>query len=183
MFRKQNRSKREIRTLIGAGTRVNGDVVFTEGLHVDGVVHGNVSSEDDRPGALSVSENGVIEGDVTVPDLVLEGTVKGNVEARERVELGPTARVIGNVVYNLIEMAIGAVTDVIVVTGERPSRIPLRRPSSTVPASLPALPAVSSQPPARKLILISPGWNPSGATRSGSRSTAREKSPRTKACW
>jgi cytoskeletal protein CcmA (bactofilin family) len=108
MFRKQNRSKREIRTLIGAGTRVNGDVVFTEGLHVDGVVHGNVSSEDDRPGALSVSENGVIEGDVTVPDLVLEGTVKGNVEARERVELGPTARVIGDVVYNLIEMAIGA---------------------------------------------------------------------------
>jgi cytoskeletal protein CcmA (bactofilin family) len=108
MFRKQNRSKREIRTLIGAGTRVNGDVVFTEGLHVDGVVRGNVSTEDDSPGALSVSEKGVIEGDVTVPDLVLDGTVKGNVEARERVELGPTARVIGDVVYNLIEMAIGA---------------------------------------------------------------------------
>ncbi|MGD8976777.1 MAG: polymer-forming cytoskeletal protein [Gammaproteobacteria bacterium] len=108
MFRKRHRSKPEIRTLIGAGTRVDGDLVFADGLHVDGLVHGNVSTEEDRPGSLSVSEEGVIEGDVTVPDLVLDGTVKGNVEARERVELGPTAKVIGNVVYNLIEMAIGA---------------------------------------------------------------------------
>ena len=108
MFRKQHRSKPEIRTLIGAGTRVDGDLVFADGLHVDGVVHGNVSTEEDRPGSLSVSEEGVIEGDVTVPDLVLNGTVKGNVEARERVELGSTAKVIGNVVYNLIEMASGA---------------------------------------------------------------------------
>lgn len=108
MFRKQHRSKPEIRTLIGAGTRVDGDLVFADGLHVDGLVHGNVSTEEERPGSLSVSEEGVIEGDVTVPDLVLHGTVKGNVQARERVELGPTAKVIGDVVYNLIEMAIGA---------------------------------------------------------------------------
>ncbi len=40
--------------------------------------------------------------------IVLNGIVRGDVYANKRVELGPTARVIGNVYYNLIEMAIGA---------------------------------------------------------------------------
>ena len=43
-----------------------------------------------------------------VPHVVLNGTVKGDVRATERVELGPKARVIGNVQYKLIEMSIGA---------------------------------------------------------------------------
>ncbi len=108
MFSKQNRSKKEIRTLIGGGTRVNGDLIFTDGLHVDGLVHGNVSTEESQPGSLSVSEQGIIEGDVNVSEVVLNGTVKGNLEAHDRVELGPTAKVIGNVIYDLIEMASGA---------------------------------------------------------------------------
>ncbi len=108
MFSRQNRSKKEIRTLVGVGTRVNGDLIFTDGLHVDGLVHGNVSTEDGLPGSLSVSEEGIIEGDVNVSEVVLNGTVKGNLEAQERVELGSTAKVIGNVVYDLIEMASGA---------------------------------------------------------------------------
>lgn len=108
MFSRQNRSKTEIRTLIGGGTRVDGDLIFNGGLHIDGLVHGNVSTEDGQPGCLSVSEEGVIEGDVNVAEVVLHGTVKGNLEAHERVELGPTAKVIGNVVYDLIEMASGA---------------------------------------------------------------------------
>ena len=45
---------------------------------------------------------------MTVPNVQLNGIVRGDVYASERVELGPTARVIGNVYYNLIEMAIGA---------------------------------------------------------------------------
>ena len=57
---------------------------------------------------LSIAEQGVVEGSVSVPHVVLNGTVKGDVSARERIELGTTARVIGNVFYNLIEMAIGA---------------------------------------------------------------------------
>ena len=61
-----------------------------------------------RYSALSISEIGNIEGGVTVPYIVLNGIVRGDVYANRRVELGPTARVIGNVYYNLIEMAIGA---------------------------------------------------------------------------
>ncbi len=57
---------------------------------------------------LSISERGCVEGSVVVPHVLLNGTVKGDVRATERVELGPKARVIGNVQYKLIEMSIGA---------------------------------------------------------------------------
>ncbi|MGB5210879.1 MAG: polymer-forming cytoskeletal protein [Gammaproteobacteria bacterium] len=108
MFSKPTRNSREIRTLVGAGTRVNGDVIFSDGLHVDGVVHGNVAIADGASGTLSISRDGVIEGNVSVSEAVVEGTVKGNVEVTERVKLGATARVVGDVVYELVEMASGA---------------------------------------------------------------------------
>jgi cytoskeletal protein CcmA (bactofilin family) len=57
---------------------------------------------------LSISERGCVEGTVVVPNLLLNGTVKGDVAASGRVELGARARVVGNVRYGLIEMAIGA---------------------------------------------------------------------------
>jgi cytoskeletal protein CcmA (bactofilin family) len=57
---------------------------------------------------LSVSDSGVVEGSVAVPNVILNGTVKGDILAHERVELGATARVTGNVYYALIEMEMGA---------------------------------------------------------------------------
>ena len=55
-----------------------------------------------------VSEDGRIEGDVRVPNLVLNGAVEGDVYASQRVELASHAKVTGNLYYNLIEMAMGA---------------------------------------------------------------------------
>ena len=49
-----------------------------------------------------------MEGSVAVPNVVLNGTVKGDILAHDRVELGATARVTGNVYYALIEMEMGA---------------------------------------------------------------------------
>jgi cytoskeletal protein CcmA (bactofilin family) len=97
-----------VETLVGANTRISGDLHFTGGCHVDGTVNGSVTADPDSKAALSISEDGNIDGGVTVPYVVLNGIVRGDVFANQRVELGPTARVIGNVYYNLIEMAIGA---------------------------------------------------------------------------
>jgi cytoskeletal protein CcmA (bactofilin family) len=108
MFGRKQRRHTIIDTLVGANTRVSGDLSFIGGCHVDGTVKGNVSADPESNSALSVSEDGNVEGGVTVPYLVLHGIVRGDVFATQRVELGPTARVIGNVYYNLIEMAIGA---------------------------------------------------------------------------
>jgi cytoskeletal protein CcmA (bactofilin family) len=108
MFGKKQRRHTVVETLIGGNTKVSGDIHFTGGCHVDGVVNGNVTADPESEAALSVSEDGNIDGGVTVPYVVLHGIVRGDVCASQRVELGPTARVIGNVYYNLIEMAIGA---------------------------------------------------------------------------
>ncbi len=97
-----------IDTLIGRTTRINGDVVFSGGFHLDGQVTGNVRAEPGTTSVLSVSEHGCIEGSVDAPHVVLNGTVKGDIRARERVELGAKARVNGNVHYGVIEMAMGA---------------------------------------------------------------------------
>lgn len=108
MFGNKNRKHPVVETLVGANTRISGDLFFKGGCHVDGTIKGSVSADPDSESVLSISEDGNIEGGVTVPYVVLNGIVKGDVFANQRVELGPTARVIGNVYYNLIEMAIGA---------------------------------------------------------------------------
>ena len=109
---KRNRNSDSVRssidTLIGRTTRINGDVAFTGGFHLDGQVLGNVRAEPATTSVLSVSEHGCIEGSVDAPHVVLNGTVKGDIRARERVELGSKARVNGNVHYGVIEMAMGA---------------------------------------------------------------------------
>ena len=108
MFGRKQSGNSVVDTLVGSNSRVNGDLNFSGGCHVDGTVKGNVNAEADSKSALSISEEGSIEGGVSVPYVVLNGIVRGDVVACQRVQLGPTARVIGNVYYNLIEMAIGA---------------------------------------------------------------------------
>lgn len=108
MFRKSRKKQHQIQTLIGPHTRIVGDIDFRGGLHVDGRVEGNIVASGDPDSILSVSESGFVEGSVDVPEVVMDGTVEGDVVVSGRVELGSTARVTGNVVYALIEMAIGA---------------------------------------------------------------------------
>jgi cytoskeletal protein CcmA (bactofilin family) len=108
MFKPKPNKKAEIDTLIGAKTRINGDVEFVGGLHLDGHINGNVKSEPGSGATLSVSEQGCIEGSVVVTTIVLNGVVKGDIEAGDRVELGPKAKVLGSVHYTTIETAVGA---------------------------------------------------------------------------
>ena len=95
-------------TIVGIDTRVNGDLHFAGGLHIDGTIVGSVSADPDSDASLSLASGATVEGGVTVPYVLIEGTVNGDVFANKRVIMGSTARVIGNVYYNLIEMAIGA---------------------------------------------------------------------------
>ena len=108
MFGRKQRHNLSIESLVGRNTKVQGDIDFSGGLHVDGVVQGTLTAGADTDSQLSISQDGLVEGTVDVPSVILNGTVKGDVISRGRVELGATARVIGNVYYNLIEMAIGA---------------------------------------------------------------------------
>ncbi len=108
MFGRKSSMDGRVDTLVGPNSSIHGDITFTGRCHVDGTVKGSVSADPDSQSALSIAEDGSVEGGVTVPNVLLNGLVRGDVVASRRVELGPTARVIGNVYYNLIEMAIGA---------------------------------------------------------------------------
>lgn len=107
MFGRKKSRQAAIKTLISADTRVRGDLEFSGGCLIDGYVEGNVTSTDEGA-TLSISERGCIEGAVVVPHILLNGTIRGDVHAIERVELGSKARVNGNVRYKLVEMAVGA---------------------------------------------------------------------------
>ncbi|HEB95872.1 MAG TPA: polymer-forming cytoskeletal family protein [Sedimenticola thiotaurini] len=98
----------KIATVIGTGTVLDGDLRFTGGIHVDGAIHGSVLAEQDERSTLILSREGSIEGDVRVPNVILDGKVVGDVYASRRVELLPNARVTGTLYYPLLEMAMGA---------------------------------------------------------------------------
>jgi cytoskeletal protein CcmA (bactofilin family) len=106
--KKAKRASTKVDTIIGQQTRIEGDVHFSGGLHIDGRVKGGVIAEADSSSVLTVSEHGSIEGDVRVPTVILNGRVTGDVRSTERIELAAKARVDGDVYYNLIEMAMGA---------------------------------------------------------------------------
>lgn len=113
MFSKGNKSKpaakiTKIDTLIGHNSEIRGDITFSGGLHVDGVVKGNIYADPQSGSVLSVSERGLIEGEVHVPNVMLNGAVKGDVYVAEHIELAEKAKVNGNVYYKLIEMVRGA---------------------------------------------------------------------------
>ena len=108
MFKRRDKTTARIDTLIGRSASIQGDVEFSGGLHIDGRVAGNVRVAPGGAAALSISEHGVVEGSVEAPQVVLNGTVKGDIVAAERVVLGAKARVLGDVRYGVIEMALGA---------------------------------------------------------------------------
>ena len=138
MFGRRKQSSTRIDTLLGKTATLNGDLEFSGGLHLDGRVNGNVSSNATDGGALSVSESGFIEGNVEVTNIVMNGTVNGDMHARDRLVLGGSARVNGNVHYGVIEMAPGAV-----ITGKL---IPLGKDQAaeTQPEAAPPVAAAKS---------------------------------------
>jgi cytoskeletal protein CcmA (bactofilin family) len=109
MFKRRDKdSVGSIETLIGRHVRVNGDIEFAGGLHVDGCVVGSVRAAADADASLSVSEGARIEGSVEARHVVANGRINGDILASGRVVLGAKARVRGDVYYSVIEMALGA---------------------------------------------------------------------------
>jgi cytoskeletal protein CcmA (bactofilin family) len=97
-----------IDTLVGSGSILKGDLEFTGGLRVDGHIKGHISAQDTNKGTLVLSESGVVEGDINVPHVVINGTVKGNVVSSGHVELQANAKVTGDIHYKAVEMELGA---------------------------------------------------------------------------
>jgi cytoskeletal protein CcmA (bactofilin family) len=112
MFRKQpNKPQNRIDSLIGTGTRIEGNISFAGGLRVDGEISGNVTAVADQPSTLVVSEKACIEGEIRVSHLVVNGAIVGPVYTTEFLELQSRSRVVGDVHYNTLEMHLGAIVE------------------------------------------------------------------------
>jgi len=107
MFKADRKAPR-LDTLIGKSVRLHGDMEFSGGMHLDGHIQGAVRADDSRDSSLTVSQSGAIDGPVAVANVVLHGRITGDIHAHERLVLGPTAKVEGNVFYGVIEMTLGA---------------------------------------------------------------------------
>jgi cytoskeletal protein CcmA (bactofilin family) len=101
-------AKSEIDSLVGISARIEGDLMFTGGLRIDGEVHGNVIAGEAADSVLIVSEHARIEGEVRCANLVVNGYIAGTVYATELLELQPKGRIHGDVHYKLLEMHGGA---------------------------------------------------------------------------
>lgn len=99
-----------IRTLVGEGTVINGNLGFTDGLRIDGEVHGDVDARSERS-IVVISENARVHGKVKAGHVIINGEVRGPVFSDELLELQPKARVTGDVRYELLEMHQGALID------------------------------------------------------------------------
>jgi cytoskeletal protein CcmA (bactofilin family) len=97
-----------IKSLIAQGTRIEGDLRFSEGLRIDGEVIGKISAQAEQPSILVISEAALVTGEVQADHIVINGTVRGPVHARELLELQPRARIEGDVSYRALEMHQGA---------------------------------------------------------------------------
>jgi cytoskeletal protein CcmA (bactofilin family) len=107
MFKKQP----PIRSLIGEGTVVHGEVRFSDGLRIDGEVHGDIFAVGDAPSILVISEKARIHGKVNAGHVIINGSVVGPVQSDELLELQPKARIMGDVRYETLEMHQGATID------------------------------------------------------------------------
>lgn len=98
-----------IKSLIAQGTRIEGNMKFNEGLRVDGEVFGDIQATTEESGSLLViSEAAVVQGGIAADHVIINGTVRGPVHARELLELQPKARIEGDVSYVSLEMHQGA---------------------------------------------------------------------------
>jgi cytoskeletal protein CcmA (bactofilin family) len=108
----EGRVQGRIDSLIGAGTRIEGNIRFSGGLRIDGEVKGNVeASEGASSSTLVLSEQAHVEGIVSVAHMVSNGSVVGQVTVTEFLEMQSRARIVGDVDYALIEMHQGAVIE------------------------------------------------------------------------
>jgi cytoskeletal protein CcmA (bactofilin family) len=106
MFNKKKQPA--IKSLIAEGSRITGSITFTDGLRIDGEVHGDVHANDEHASLLVISDSAKVMGAVTADHIIVNGLVEGPIHAHQMLELQPKARIEGDVEYAALEMHQGA---------------------------------------------------------------------------
>ena len=79
-----------INTIIGNNSKIEGVLVASDPTRVDGLLQGEILSKS----SVIVGESGVVKGDIRAVEILVAGTVYGNLKAEEKIELTETGRVL-----------------------------------------------------------------------------------------
>ena len=120
-------------SLVSENVRIEGELGGEENILINGRVLGSIKLNGD----IVVGQSGVVEADIEGNTIVIQGTVKGNVTARNHLEIQATGKMIGDITAKSIDIKEGS-------TFEGRSR--MLKPGRTEPS--PAVPPTTSQPPA-----------------------------------
>jgi cytoskeletal protein CcmA (bactofilin family) len=90
---------------LGAGLHINGEISGQEDLQVDGSVEGLIQLND---GKLTVGASAKLTADIVAREIVIYGNVKGNLRARDRIEIKKEASVIGDLTAARVMIEDGA---------------------------------------------------------------------------
>ena len=94
----------EIASYLGKGTEIAGDISFSSGMQVDGVIKGSVKSD----ASLVIGPSGTINAEVNVRKVTIKGEVRGVIRAAERVEIHKEGRVFGDIYSPCLIIEAGA---------------------------------------------------------------------------
>ena len=113
-------------TLVANNCEIIGDVCFSDQLLVNGIVKGKIYAREESKAAVTISKNGIVRGEVRVPNIVVNGQVIGDIHSDKHIELAVNAQIKGNVYYSLIEMVMGSRVDgkLVHVSDDGPSKQP-----------------------------------------------------------
>ena len=102
------RSVEKFESIVGTSLKVEGDLVISKSLRIDGTVHGNILQADGASATVAIASGASVTGNIAVHDVIVSGHLKGNITSPGRVELIDTAKVEGDVTYGSIGVAVGA---------------------------------------------------------------------------
>jgi cytoskeletal protein CcmA (bactofilin family) len=98
--------KQRSRSSLGVAAELDGEIRFVDMVRVGRHIAGSIYSE---KGTLIVDTSAVIDADVEVGIAVIGGTVNGNIVAHQRVEIGPSAKIYGNIWTRSLAIQNGAI--------------------------------------------------------------------------
>jgi cytoskeletal protein CcmA (bactofilin family) len=101
-------TKESFKTIVGNSTVVHGRVVIHESVRIDGQVIGNIEAHPEKEVTVALGRSALVKGDIHARDILIAGTVEGNIYAAERVELHAGACITGDITYGTIVMEGGA---------------------------------------------------------------------------
>jgi len=102
------RSVEKFESIVGATLKVEGDLVISKSLRIDGTVHGNILQAEGASATVAIASGASVLGNIAVHDVIVSGHLRGNITSPGRVELIDTAKVEGDVTYGSIGVAVGA---------------------------------------------------------------------------